>query len=295
MMSIKRLILFAILPLALFGCGGFIKTSYDEFTQCTTDRIHYNELAGGLLGIGSHVMLNAERITTKDGVSQYFLTAEYRGDRWLFIQPGKSLMLLIDGERFDFVRRSIGRYVISYRLVEESASYDITPELLHKIAYAKKITMRLIGDNTYCERYFKSRNFKLFREFYEKYVKDATEELRKPSTTPNKAEIGKLKAKPEEKPRKPSVTWYEIARWKGKSTKNTETFHIPSHEWRISWSTYGDMNFTICVYRSDGSLVGLAANVIGEDRDSSLMRGTGDYYLAIYTSQPYVVTVEAKR
>jgi hypothetical protein len=48
-------------------------------------------------------------------------------------------------------------------------------------------------------------------------------------------------------PTPPPVTWHEIARWEGKGIKNTETFHIPSHEWRITWDTkpgeYGEMNF----------------------------------------------------
>lgn len=96
----------------------------------------------------------------------------------------------------------------------------------------------------------------------------------------------------------PATIWHEIARWQGKGIKNTETFHIPSREWRISWSTkpgeYGDMNFQIFVYKSDGSLVTVAANVIGKDKDSSFMRGAGDYYLTINTGQPYLVIVEAK-
>ena len=101
-----------------------------------------------------------------------------------------------------------------------------------------------------------------------------------------------------EKARMNSGTWHEIARWEGKSMKNTETFHSSSKEWRISWNTwpseYGDMNFQIYVYKANGDLVDIAANVIGKDKDSSIMRGIGDYYLQFNTAQPYVVFVEAK-
>jgi hypothetical protein len=38
----------------------------------------------------------------------------------------------------------------------------------------------------------------------------------------------------------------------------------------------------------------LAANVIGADKDSSVMRGRGEYYLHINTAQPYVITIDAK-
>ena len=96
----------------------------------------------------------------------------------------------------------------------------------------------------------------------------------------------------------PVPTWHEIARWEGKGLKNTETFHIPSNEWRISWDTmpgeYGEMNFQIYVHNATGSLADVAANVIGEDADSSIMRGAGDYYLTINTAQPYVILVEAR-
>ena len=88
-----------------------------------------------------------------------------------------------------------------------------------------------------------------------------------------------------------------IASWSGSSTKNTETFHVPSKEWKISWNTqpsqYGDMNFQIYVYNSDGSLKNVAANVIGENSDYSIIRGSGEYYLMINTGQPYEITVES--
>lgn len=88
-----------------------------------------------------------------------------------------------------------------------------------------------------------------------------------------------------------------IASWSGSSTKNTETFHVPSKEWKISWDThpgqYGDMNFQIYVYNSNGSLKNVAANVIGSSSDYSIIRDSGDYYLMINTAQPYKITVES--
>lgn len=92
--------------------------------------------------------------------------------------------------------------------------------------------------------------------------------------------------------------WREVARWTGKGIKSTETFHISSNTWRISWATrpgeYGLGNFAIIVYTSDGSLFNIAANVIGEDESSSIMHSSGNYYLAINTDQPYVVVIETK-
>ena len=98
--------------------------------------------------------------------------------------------------------------------------------------------------------------------------------------------------------------WKEVARWAGKGIKTTETFHISSNTWRISWATqpgeyaeYGLGLLQICVYRPDGSLVDIAANVgvvKGEDINSSVIRGSGDYYLTINAVQPYVIVIETK-
>jgi len=54
------------------------------------------------------------------------------------------------------------------------------------------------------------------------------------------------------------------------------------------------MNFQIYIYNSDGSLKSVAANVIGESSDYSIIRGSGDYYLSINTAQPYEIKVESQ-
>ena len=104
-----------------------------------------------------------------------------------------------------------------------------------------------------------------------------------------------------------ATVWREVGRWQGKAIKNTETFHIPSAEWRISWKTdLGDVGFgvfQIFIYRATGkasgqfgdvkNLAGLTANVSGADEDWTMMRGAGDYFLQINTSQAYTVCVEA--
>ena len=92
--------------------------------------------------------------------------------------------------------------------------------------------------------------------------------------------------------------WSQVARWEGNTSRSTETFHVPSHEWRISWDTWpdeqGETTFAIFVYDAGGGYLGMAANVIGASSDSRTMQGAGDYYLGISTGQPYVIVVEAK-
>ena len=95
----------------------------------------------------------------------------------------------------------------------------------------------------------------------------------------------------------PAANYHIITSWSGNSIKNTETFHVSSDEWKISWNTKpgarGAMNFQIYIYNSDGSLKSVAANVIGQSSDHTIMRGSGDYHLSINTAQPYEITVES--
>jgi len=110
-------------------------------------------------------------------------------------------------------------------------------------------------------------------------------------------EVIKTSGKENQVPRK--TRWKKVAQWEGKVIKDTETFRISSTEWRISWETkpgeYDDMNFQIYVYKSNGDLISVAANVIGYNNDSTIIRGAGSYYLSINTAQPYSIVVEERR
>ena len=79
---------------------------------------------------------------------------------------------------------------------------------------------------------------------------------------------------------------YKVGKWSGQGIKSTETFHISSDVWMIYWSSRPLYSaggvFQIYVHRSDGTLVDVAANIIGKSQDNTVMRtGPGDYYLKI--------------
>jgi hypothetical protein len=139
----------------------------------------------------------------------------------------------------------------------------------------------------------KYRNDELAKEI--DGLKGTLREIKKENTNGNNQLHKESTAVDEEK------QWTEIARWTGKGAKTTDTFHISSNTWRISWVTRPRENteyslglLQIYVLKSDGSLFNIAANVIGEDKDSSVLHGSGDYYLTINTDQPYIVVVETK-
>lgn len=91
------------------------------------------------------------------------------------------------------------------------------------------------------------------------------------------------------------VTPVVIATFTGSSTKDTETFSVPSDQFKISWDTKAGQfegNFIFTIKNADGSFKAAGANVIGTNSESTVVRGAGDYYLSITATQPYTITVE---
>ena len=117
----------------------------------------------------------------------------------------------------------------------------------------------------------------------------------KPSSSPTNNVSPNIQKLPISSP----TGWRTVKVFQGSSIKNTETFYISSREWRISWITrpgkYGDMNFQIYVYEDkQNSFPQVVANVIGYSKDSSIMRGSGNYYLTINSAQEYTITIEQR-
>lgn len=96
-------------------------------------------------------------------------------------------------------------------------------------------------------------------------------------------------------------TWQRVTEFRGNSIKTTKKFTIDSDEWKIKWSTapgeYGDMNFQIYLYDTNGNLAGsgVLANIIGRGNDESYIYESGEYYLMINTAQNYNITIEQNK
>ena len=93
---------------------------------------------------------------------------KYIGPEWIFIEPGESLVLDVDGERMAFggLGSKGNKDVIFNGMVREMAIYDITPEQLKKISNANEVKCKLVEVNYK----FSRSNIECFRYFYEKYV-----------------------------------------------------------------------------------------------------------------------------
>lgn len=97
--------------------------------------------------------------------------------------------------------------------------------------------------------------------------------------------------------KKKPARWREVAAWSGSDNKNTETFTVNSHEWRIRWDSKPNKsvggNFSVFLYTEKGKMKSLVVNASGASSDSSIMRGKGSYYLDISSLfSDYAIIVE---
>jgi len=87
--------------------------------------------------------------------------------------------------------------------------------------------------------------------------------------------------------------WIEVGQWTGRTSKQTPLFMV-GLEWKISWQTAGEDNFSIRVIQGPDQWGDLIANFVGSDDDETYMHEAGRFCLRIDTSQPWTVTVSEK-
>lgn len=156
--------------------GGARKPSHnvDEFTGETTDTVHTAPI-GGLtseLKAPARITLSLIRTVSKSGETNAMLRVNYKGLRpsggWLFIEPGESLIFLIDGETIA-LRTTEGsarfREVGDGGVVYETAYYPFSLKLADRIASASSVKMRLKGTSSFMDKPFNEGNLKSFGDF----------------------------------------------------------------------------------------------------------------------------------
>ncbi len=157
-----------LLLVLISGCAPAITSFTDQTTNARIVRMNGNRLAGGLTG----VELNAQQFE-KDGILTYSLVVKYTGPTFIHIDPGQSLILTIDGTRYELQGRGSdqNQRQISIGLVEEKAYYhDLERDLFHRLAYAGDVEVEIRGTQKTLNRSFKKINFTNFKEFYDHYV-----------------------------------------------------------------------------------------------------------------------------
>lgn len=152
-----------------------VESRHDDFDGYTVYRMINNYLDGKELPFiegEPGIDLGGRIIIRKDGTTTYTLVCSYTNTTWMFIAPGESLVMLIDGERVGFSGNgSIGNREVGSRRVFETASYAITLSDLKRIANAKEIRVKLLGEKFFIEQKFTQINFNNFTTFLTDYVK----------------------------------------------------------------------------------------------------------------------------
>jgi hypothetical protein len=141
----------------------------DSLTGQTTDLIVNNHLAADPPG-PPDLWLNASRVPKGFAGSSYYLEVRYQStiDKgWLHISAGPSLVIVADSVVLTY--RGAGsmytRESTDTGGLIEQAIYNVPPDDLRKIGFAKSVTVRVSGDKGVIERQFRSENFARFKEF----------------------------------------------------------------------------------------------------------------------------------
>lgn len=180
-------ILTAILLLTLFACQSTqnqIEDGYrltqDEFKDFKRYSMpSAGELDGAPMLSLSQAFIEVFTDVKKESVGTTLaVILHYEG--WVFINPGESLVLLVDGEKMPFVSPSGSAYnrgvlkglagAVGGIRVREEAHYPITVEQIKKLAYAQDVKVRIYGSQGNVTREFNEDYFESLRAYYEKFI-----------------------------------------------------------------------------------------------------------------------------
>jgi hypothetical protein len=161
-------VLFLMTTLFISECAPSFSTFKDDNSSAMITRMNGNRLAGGI----SFVELNAQRFE-KEGIISYSFILRYAGPTYINIEPGKSLVLIIDGlnKEISGTGSKGHRNIVSLGLVEETAYYhDLEPDLIRQIANANHVDVEIHGSTNILKRYFSKQNLLKFKTFCELYL-----------------------------------------------------------------------------------------------------------------------------
>ena len=139
-----------------------IKAEAYENSNLTTIKTENNELGTSL---DLNIWLNR-----REDKHNLQLVIIYKGLEWLFVKPAETLVMTADDKEMRLM--SSGRIELQSALSRlwgmQMAAYDITPEQLKQITYAKAVKCKVKKR----EYSLSANNFDCFRRFYEEHVKE---------------------------------------------------------------------------------------------------------------------------
>jgi len=174
----KRLYLITIF-LFIFSCTGYKVITIPN----SGDYQNIHRMSGNFLPVnkkylgtyGNFQISGEVRFNNDKNKKEYSLIVGGLIQDGLNIKEGKSLLLNIDGENIEFIRRNKPYRVKKVKMnrqkyILELAWYDISKEILNKISNAKNIEFTVYGKDKLIEGKFSRKNIENFSNFYSKYV-----------------------------------------------------------------------------------------------------------------------------
>ncbi|MBX3008634.1 MAG: hypothetical protein KF816_11495 [Melioribacteraceae bacterium] len=166
----------------LILCGQLFSQSYynynvqvieDEFEDYKIIRMYGNYLPDSKWLPTNSLLFNAQKFTDENNNHKYQFFVEWLDDEWLFIDEGETLILLIDGER---VRcKGYGshknRQTLEGGAIRETAVFEASIELFNRIANAKVVKIKLVGQSKDIIRELDEDNIENYRKFVEELTK----------------------------------------------------------------------------------------------------------------------------
>lgn len=157
----RRELLFAIVLTSLPGCS-----------KSEGDRPYRNQQAAQSYS-KAEVKLFPIWQETK-GVLNFFIRVNYFNEDWLFIEPGKTLLIRAGGE--DFVLRSINGSLSDRKMhnggyVSETADFRIEKMQMLKILSSENLTFTVVGVSENLERPLPDSTREEFQQFYDDYMR----------------------------------------------------------------------------------------------------------------------------
>jgi len=183
----KYFVFICVLFVIFSGCVSnynTISVKHDEFLgttrYSTACEIKTSSIGMGVLEIFATntptiVTLGLEKIISSEKDTIFYISIFFSSHKWLFIQEGESLILLVDGESIKLFgtgstdHRDVTSLLSSVR-VNEQSMYPVTPELIKKISLASNVRLKIIGKNESITGEFTDQCFTNFKKFIEEAI-----------------------------------------------------------------------------------------------------------------------------
>lgn len=181
----NRQFLLRLAPLAALLLGGCLGVAPDDLHMAAaptrtvddfTGTTHETMTAAPFGGEtdGARIFLTLVHETASDGKQSTELCTHYKGfGGWLFIEPGPSLVFLIDGQKEELrsAEGSVRFREVDGVNVRERAYYPISLDQCRRIGQAQSVRLRLVGRRYFVDKTFTPAAQKTFTEFADKFAR----------------------------------------------------------------------------------------------------------------------------